>query len=64
MCQDTFAMVPLTKTKVLLTTYTGQTVPMLGELMVTVNTDIGEKELPLVICPGQGPPLLGMKLVV
>ena len=57
--REKFANMKLNKTDALLTTYTGQTVPVMGELVVTVKSGADEKKLPLLVCGGQGPPLLG-----
>lgn len=57
--REKFSHLTLKKTNAMLTTYTGHAVPVLGELIVTVKNDTDKKKLPLVVCGGQGPPLLG-----
>ena len=59
MYREKFENLTLRKTNAMLTTYTGQPVPVMGEVVVTVKTGAEDKQLPLVVCQGQGPPLLG-----
>jgi hypothetical protein len=51
--------VKLTKTKLVLKTYTEETMPVLGELSVTVQYGNQTKLLLLVVVTGDGPSLLG-----
>lgn len=59
MYQEKFTHLPLKDANAVLTTYTGQSVPVLGEILVNVKSGTDKKQLPLVVCSGQGPPLLG-----
>ena len=50
---------PLHPTDVKLRTYTGEAIPVVGKLMVKVQYQGQEEELPLVVVAGDGPSLLG-----
>lgn len=53
------AHIPLEETQMVLTTYTGDTVPVLGEIRVRVDYEGQVKTLPLIVCKGHAPALLG-----
>jgi len=50
---------PCHQTNVRLRTYTGESVAVLGKLMVTVHTDEANLTLPLLVVKGSGTTLLG-----
>ena len=53
------ASIPLKKCKVVLRTYSGHQLPILGKALVTVEVNGQKKNLPLVVMKGNGPSLLG-----
>lgn len=50
---------PLRKSNTILKTYTGESVPVVGEKIVAVCHNGQDMNLPLLVVNGQGPPLLG-----
>ena len=62
MCLDTFEKelaLPLRKSHKILKTYTGETVDVVGEVDVNVDSGKGQKLLPLLILRNKGPNLIG-----
>ena len=57
--RDKLGHLPLQHTNVLLNTYSGERLPVLGQLSVNVHYKHHEEKLPLYIIKGCGPPLLG-----
>ena len=56
--QSRLHKIPLKETDVRLKTYTGESIKVLGEAMVTVVYGEQEAKLPLLVVPGSGPSLL------
>ena len=57
--REQFQAAPLESTSVVLKTYTGQNLRVLGQLTVDVQYEQQRNSLPLLVVTGQGPPLLG-----
>ena len=57
--KEVFKKCPLEKCQTLLRTNTGERLPVLGQLNVTVEYEDQKAELPLLIVPGDGPALWG-----
>ena len=58
-CKSRFPDVPMRKSSVVLRTYTGQQMRVLGEMEVKVEYKDQEKSLCIIIVSGNGPSLLG-----
>ena len=58
-CKETFPKVKLKRFEILLKTYTGEKLPVLGQILVQVKYNGQVHQLPLLVVAGQGPPLLG-----
>ena len=58
-CKETFPKVKLERSEILLKTYTGEKLPVLGQILVQVKYNGQVHQLPLLVVAGQGPPLLG-----
>jgi len=56
---ERFHSMPLESTSVVLKTYTGQNLKVLGQLTVDVQYEQQRHSLPLLVVTGQGPPLFG-----
>ena len=57
--KSSLSTVPLLESEVVLKTYTGENMRVLGELTVTAKYGSQCQDLPLVVIAGNGPPLLG-----
>ena len=57
--EGVFHRCPLEKCNTLLRTYTGEPLPVLGQMEVNIQYEDQEATLPLLIVPGNGPPLWG-----
>lgn len=57
--RQTFAEQPLEVAKVVLKTYTGEIIPVLGQFEATVNYEKQSERLPLIVVKGAGPALCG-----
>ena len=57
--KEVFNSCPLEECQTILRTYTGQKLPVLGQMNVTVEYEDQKAELPLLIVPGDGPALWG-----
>ena len=58
-CQELFPGAMLRKSDLLLETYTGEPLPVIGELNVQVRYEEQENDLALTVIEGDGPSLLG-----
>ena len=57
--KEVFNECPLGECRTLLQTYTGQRLPVLGQMNVTVEYEGQQVKVPLLIVPGDGPALWG-----
>ena len=58
-CQELFPGAMFRKSDLLLKTYTGEPLPVIGELNVQVRYEEQENDLALTVVAGDGPSLLG-----